>query len=348
MHAVAVISQSALSHNLSVVRSYAPKSKIISMVKSNAYGHHLDLVKPLMQADMLAVSELSEVRSLRKLTNKPILLLPGIFNETDLQEAIKLNCHLVFHDLSQLAVINDSKDPIKLWIKVDTGMHRLGLSSDQFQQALSQIKNNSNIHIECVMTHFACADEPTHIKNSQQFDAFNQLNIQHFSRSMANSAAIMSLDKSHFDYVRPGIMLYGASPFSSINEQLMPAMKLSAPILSLKTIKAGESVGYGATWTAEKDSRVAIVGIGYGDGYPRHAKTGTPVLINNTLCTLAGRVSMDLICVDIGDLETHVGDIAILWGDNKLRVETIASYSGTISYELLTGVSSRVAFIQHA
>ena len=348
MHAVAAISQSALAHNLSVVRSYAPNSKIISMVKSNAYGHHLDLVKPLMQADILAVSELSEVRSLRKLTNKPILLLPGIFNDTDLQEAIQLNCHLVFHDLSQLTVIKNSKDPINLWIKVDTGMHRLGLPIDQLEQTLSQLKNHSNIHIESVMTHFACADEPTHIKNSQQFDTFSKLNIQHYSRSMANSAAIMSLDKSHFDYVRPGIMLYGASPFSNINEQLMPAMKLSAPILSLKTIKAGESVGYGATWTAKKDSRIVIIGIGYGDGYPRHAKTGTPVMINNTLCTLAGRVSMDLICVDIGDLEVSVGDIAILWGDSKLRVETVASYSDTISYELLTGVSSRVSFIRRA
>jgi alanine racemase len=227
-------------------------------------------------------------------------------------------------------------------------MHRLGLPIDQLDQTLNQLKNNSNIHIECIMTHFSCADEPGHIKNSQQFDAFSKLNIQHYSRSMANSAAIMSIDKSHFDYVRPGIMLYGSSPFSNINEQLMPAMELSAPILSLKTIKAGESVGYGATWTAKKDSRIVTIGIGYGDGYPRHAKTGTPVLINNTLCTLAGRVSMDLICVDIGDLEVSVGDIAILWGDSNLRVETVASYSDTISYELLTGVSSRVSFIQRA
>ena len=348
MNAVAAISQSALANNLMVVRSYAPNSKIISMVKSNAYGHHLDLVMPLMEADILAVSELNEVRPLRKLTNKPILLLPGIFNDTDLQEAIQLNCHLVFHDLSQLTVIKNSKDSINLWIKVDTGMHRLGLPIDQLEQTLSQLKNHSNIHIECVMTHFACADEPTHIKNYQQFDTFSKLNIQHYSRSMANSAAIMSLDKSHFDYVRPGIMLYGASPFSNINEQLTPAMKLSAPILSLKIIKAGESIGYGAIWTAKKDSRIVTIGIGYGDGYPRHAKTGTPVMINNTLCKLAGRVSMDLICVDIGDLEVNVGDIAILWGDSKLRVETVASYSDTISYELLTGVSSRVSFIQSA
>ena len=198
------------------------------------------------------------------------------------------------------------------------------------------------------MSHFSCADEPGHPKNTQQLNRFNQINVKNINRSMANSAAILSLPESHLDYVRPGIMLYGASPFSDINEQLMPVMELSAPILSLKTIKAGESVGYGASWTAEKQSNIAIVGIGYGDGYPRHAKSGTPVLINNTLCSLIGRVSMDLIAVDIGSLSVKINDRAILWGNDKLRVETVASYSDTIAYELLTGVTSRVEFIQRA
>ena len=143
-------------------------------------------------------------------------------------------------------------------------------------------------------------------------------------------------------------MLYGASPFNTPSDQLKPVMKLSAPIVSIKTLQAGESVGYGATWIANIDTTIAIVGIGYGDGYPRHAKNGTPVLINGVLCSLVGRVSMDLICVDIGTTKVNVGDNAILWGDDKLRVETVATYSGTISYELLTGVSSRVEFVQHA
>ena len=348
MHAVAAISQSALAHNLSIVRKYAPQAKIVSMVKANAYGHHLELAKPLFTADILAVSELSEVQKLRELTQKPILLLSGIFSENDLHEAIQLNCQIVVHDITQLEHLNNCKSPIKVWIKVDTGMYRLGLSNVQLQQSLSQLQNNSNIHIECIMSHFACADEPEHIKNTQQLKYFNQLNTQEFPQSMANSAAILSLRESHFDFVRPGIMLYGVSPFASINQQLLPAMELSAPILSLKSVKAGESVGYGATWQANKDTTIAIVGIGYGDGYPRHAKNGTPVLINNTLCSLAGRVSMDLICVDVGKIDAQVGDRAILWGNDKLRVETIAAYSDTIGYELLTGVSARVTFTQHA
>ena len=347
MHAVAAISQSALAHNLSVVRTYAADAKVVCMVKANAYGHHLDLVNPLMQADILAVSELSEVRKLRKLSDKPILLLPGVFNENDLHEAIDLGCHLVLHELSQLTIIANSKQAISVWLKVDTGMHRLGLSQQDLATCLTQLKNHSNIHIECVMSHFACADEPGHQKNTQQLDHFNQLKIAEISRSMANSAAILSLEESHFNYVRPGIMLYGASPFSTIDEQLLPVMELSAPVISLKKISAGESAGYGATWQAKEATNIAIIGIGYGDGYPRHAKNGTPVLINNTLCSLAGRVSMDLICVDIGNLNVSIGDKAILWGHNKLRVETVATYSDTISYELLTGVSNRVSFITH-
>ncbi|MCH9645406.1 MAG: alanine racemase [Proteobacteria bacterium] len=348
MQAVAAISQSALAHNLAVVSAHAPQAKVVGMVKSDAYGHHLDLITPLFTADILAVSELSEARRLRSLTQKPILLLSGVFTEKDLQEAIQLNCHLVFHDLSQLAILMSSQHAVKLWIKIDTGMHRLGIAAQSLSDVLSQIDNHKHIQIECIMSHFACADEPMHPKNTQQLDFFNQLDTKDFYRSMANSAAIMSQVKSQFDYVRPGIMLYGASPFANIDEQLMPVMELSAPILSTKTIKAGEAVGYGATWKADKDTRIAIIGIGYGDGYPRHAKNGTPVLINGTLCTLVGRVSMDLICVDIKQTNAQIGDRAILWGNDKLRVETVALHCQTIAYELLTGVSTRVTFTQRA
>lgn len=346
MHAIASILQSALTHNLSIVRMHAPSAKIVCMVKANAYGHHLELSSPLMQADMLAVSELSEVRRLRKLCNKPILLLPGVFNKADLQEAITLNCHLVLHDFSQIDIINQTEKMVNIWIKVDTGMHRLGIAPNQLETCLSQLEQNKNIKIECIMSHFACADEPEHNQNIKQLDAFTQLKTKQINRSMANSAAILSLPKSHFDYVRPGIMLYGVSPFSSINKALIPVMELSAPVIALKTIKTGESVGYGATWKAKKESHIAIIGIGYGDGYPRHAKSGTPILINNTLCSLIGCVSMDLIAVDIGTLSIKINDRAILWGHDKLRIETVASYSNTISYELLTGVTNRVEFIQ--
>jgi alanine racemase len=163
---------------------------------------------------------------------------------------------------------------------------------------------------------------------------------------MANSAAILSRPEALFDIVRPGIMLYGVSPFAQEDSTLQPVMQLSAPVLSVKTIQTGESVGYGADWTADKSTIIATIGIGYGDGYPRHAKNGTPVLINGTLYPLVGHVSMDMITVDIADAKITIGDTAILWGDEKLRVETVAKYSNTISYELLTGVSNRVTFIQ--
>ncbi|WP_428086975.1 alanine racemase [Candidatus Thioglobus sp.] len=348
MQAVATISQSALAHNLSIVKAHAPNSKVVCMVKADAYGHHLDLIKPLLQADMLAVSELSEARKLRQITQKPLLLLSGVFNQNELCEALELECHLVLHDLSQLAVLINNNQNINVWLKVDTGMHRLGLCEQDLAACLKQIKNHSNIHIACVMSHFACGDETGHIKNTQQLDEFNQLKINTAKSSMANSAAIMSLPESHFDYVRPGIMLYGVSPFSKVNKNLQPVMQLSAPIISIKPLKAGQGVGYGASWIAKKTTHIAIIGIGYGDGYPRHAKNGTPVLINDTLCALVGRVSMDLICVDIGNLSVKIGDKAILWGHHKLRVETVAAYSDTIGYALLTGVSSRVTFVEHA
>ncbi|CAC9458538.1 Alanine racemase [Bathymodiolus heckerae thiotrophic gill symbiont] len=346
MRAVATISQSALAHNLSIVRRQAPQAKIMAMVKANAYGHHLNLITPLIEnADILAVSELSEARQLRQLTHLPILLLSGIYTTQELQEAIDLNCQIVVHHSSQVHLISNSTQALGVWLKIDTGMHRLGLSNEKYQQCLSDFKANTLVNIECVMSHFACADDTSHPMNQQQLSEFKTLTNSKNNRSMANSAAILSLPASLFEFVRPGIMLYGASPFADDNADLKPVMQLSAPVLHLKTIQAGETVGYGANWTAENKTTLAIIGIGYGDGYPRHAKNGTPVLVNNTLCTLAGRVSMDMIAVDIADTKVLIGDSAILWGDEKLRVETVAEYSNTISYELLTGVSSRVKFV---
>jgi len=349
MRAKALISQSALTHNLSIVKKLTPGAKVVSMIKANAYGHHLDCIHPLINnSDMLAVSELSEAIKLRAITDRPILLLSGIFSEDELQQAIDLGCHIVVHHTSQIAIVNNTQQMVNIWLKIDTGMHRLGLSANDYKECLPLLKDNPLVEVACIMSHFACADEIEHPMNEAQLNDFQTLTTQTDVRSMANSAAILSQAEIAFDFVRPGIMLYGASPFNTPSDQLKPVMKLSAPIVSMKTLQAGESVGYGATWIANKDTTIAIVGIGYGDGYPRHAKNGTPVLINGVLCSLVGRVSMDLICVDIGTTKVNVGDNAILWGDDKLRVETVATYSGTISYELLTGVSSRVEFVQHA
>jgi alanine racemase len=345
MHAVASISQSALIHNLSVVKDFAPSANVVSMIKADAYGHHFNLIAPLIDdSDILAVSELSEAIKLRQKTKKSILLLSGIYSAKELQNARDLNCHIVVHNHEQIAIIENTKQAVNVWIKIDTGMHRLGLSAEEYSECLALFEINPLVNIECVMSHFACADEINHPMNASQLNAFTQLTSNTIKRSMANSAAILSQPEALFDFVRPGIMLYGVSPFEKTNEELKPVMQLSAPILSIKTIQTDESVGYGATWTADKETTLAIIGIGYGDGYPRHAKNGTPVLIHDTICPLVGRVSMDLICVDISHINAKVGDIATLWGKEQLRVETIADWSDTIAYELLTGLSSRVEF----
>lgn len=345
MQVIASISQSALTHNLSVVKQLTSGAKVVSMIKANAYGHHLDCIRPLIDgSDMLAVSELLEAEKLRAITKRPILLLSGVSSEDELQRAISLDCHIVVHHTSQITIINNAQQAVNVWLKIDTGMHRLGLSASEHKECLSLFGTNSLVKVACVMSHFACADEINHPMNKAQLKYFKALTTKANNRSIANSAAILSQTETTFDFVRPGIMLYGASPFNTPNDQLKPVMKLSAPILSIKILKAGESVGYGATWVTEKETTLAVIGIGYGDGYPRHAKNGTPVSINGVLCPLVGRVSMDLICVDISSTKANVGDSAILWGDEQLRIEVIANNSDTISYELLTGLSTRVSF----
>lgn len=349
MRAVATISQSALTHNLSIVRNFAPQAKIAAMVKANAYGHHIDLIMPIIDnVDVLAVSNLTEAKTLRAISKRPILLLLGVYSAEELQQAQDLNCQIVVHHPQQIPLISASTQPLSVWIKIDTGMHRLGLSVDEYQQCRSDFEQNPLISVDCVMSHFACADESNHALTNAQIKVFNAIVDNSINRSMANSAAILSQSEAIFDIVRPGIMLYGASPFPADDFNLQPVMQLSAPIVSIKTVQSSECVGYGAGWVADKPSVLAVVGIGYGDGYPRHAKNGTPVLINDTLCSLVGRVSMDMIVVDITDATDatiKIGDKAILWGDEKLRVETVAKYSNTIGYELLTSVSERVKFV---
>jgi len=346
MPAVALISQSALTHNLSIVKNKS-SAKIIAMVKANAYGHHLNLITPLIEnADLLAVSELSEVQKLRQLTDQPILLLSGVYTSEELQQAIDLKCQIVIHHPAQIVLINHNTQALGIWLKIDTGMHRLGLSHDEYRQCLPVFESNALITIKGVMSHFACADELNHPMNLLQLETFKQLTDNNNNRSMANSAAILSNSAAHFDFIRPGIMLYGASPFADNDHDLQPVMQLSAPVTAIKTIQAGATVGYGSTWVADQPTTIAIIGIGYGDGYPRHAKNGTPVLINDILCPLVGRVSMDMIAIDVSHITVSIGDTAILWGHKKLRVETVAQYSDTLSYELLTGISGRVSVVR--
>ena len=238
--------------------------------------------------------------------------------------------------------------PLTVWLKLDTGMHRLGFSREGFHAAYERLmqcpKVNKPIHL---MTHLACADEPDSNKTQEQIRLFNEActHIQEGERSLANSAGILAWPQSHADWVRPGIMLYGVSPFegkTGQENQLQPVMTLYSEIISIHHYEKGDTIGYGATYQCEKNMTVAAVAIGYGDGYPRHAPSGTPVLVNGQHCKLVGRVSMDMITIDVtACAEVNIGDPVVLWGEG-LPVENIAQHAGTIGYELLCRVTPRV------
>jgi alanine racemase len=341
---VVSISQSALRSNLEVVKKYAPHSKIVAMVKANAYGHHIDkVISALEKADIFAVAKFSEIAPIRALTKKTILLLSAFETIKDLSFYQINNIEVVLHNEQQLQKILNTNIELKVWLKVDTGMHRLGFTPEKITNILESLEAKQNIKIIALMSHFARSDEPKHLFNEEQQKIFDSLKTKH-KKSLANSAAILALEKTHYDFVRPGIMLYGISPFAEKHPELKAVMHLSANVIEVKKIAKNESVGYSQTWQAQQDTNIAIVNIGYGDGYPRSAKNGTPVIINQVRCALVGRVSMDLICVDIGDLAVKIGDEVTLWG-NGLPIEEIAKYSDTIAYELTCQLTNRMQFL---
>ena len=348
MLATAFISQSALKHNLEIAKKNAPLSKIIAVIKANAYGHGVkNVIVALEKADMFAVSNLEEAREVRQLSDKPILILSGFHTQNDLKEIAHYQHHLVIHHISQSKYLLHFKEPVCIWLKIETGMHRLGLAKNDLQNLLEKFSKHPHIRIEALMSHLSSADE---IKNPNkqnisltQLKKLTQLAPKNLPKSLANSAAILNFKAAHLDYVRAGIMLYGISPFHSARFDLKPVMTLSAPIIATKVLAKGGKVGYGQTYSAPNKTRIAIIAIGYADGYPRSAQNGTPVLINGCLCSLIGRVSMDLICVDLKDTKADVGDKAVFWG-KRLAVEVIAKHSDTIAYELLVRVGGRVHY----
>jgi len=336
------INLNALSHNLKKVREYAPGCKVMAVIKANAYGHGmLAVAETLADADMFAVAMPEEAYALRAAgCNKDIIVLHGFCNSNELEAFSRLNISTVVHQQAQLDRLlqHSIPAPINSWIKVDTGMHRLGISVAQADEFFGKLRNCSNVANVFMMSHFANADIHNNELNNIQIDSFlkvtNDIDVQ---CSMANSAAIMRLPKSHFEVVRPGIMLYGSSPFHDVSAAelgLQPAMQFESIVIDIKRVEAGECIGYGATYSCDKDMTVGIVAAGYADGYPRHAKNGTPVLVNNHCCKLLGRVSMDSLCVDLTGVEANAGDRVVLWGE-ELNVDKVAASSGTISYELL-------------
>lgn len=347
----AVIDLSALPKNLQVVRHYAPKSKILAIIKSNGYGHGIERVAAqLAKADGFGVACIEEAILLRqKGFLHRIVLLEGLFSEAELALAIQHRFDFVVHSDVQLAWVlaAETSAPLNIWLKVDTGMHRLGFLPEALADVFKKLHQlKMPIQLYC-LSHFSSADESEAV-TQQQISIFQQVtHSEPCAKSLANSAAVQRFPESHLDWVRPGIMLYGANATQERVAGLHPVMTLMSQVIALKWLDAGEAVGYGQTWRASQKALIAVVAIGYGDGYPRHAPNGTPVLIHGQQVPLVGRVSMDMITVDVTALSDQmaIGDDVILWGKG-LSVDVIAQASGTIGYELLCGVTQRVPRVE--
>lgn len=356
---VATIDRSALAHNLDIARSLTPGARTWAVVKANAYGHGvLTAADAFRNADGLALIEIENAIRLRESGwKKPILLLEGCFSSLDWHAAAEHRLSVVIHSDEQLSEFEATPLARKLdvFLKFNTGMNRLGFRIGRARDIAARTEMYEGTGEITLMTHFACADEP-----DGYVDALTRFNEGTaglpYARSLANSAACFDFSRiaatgpditGRPSWVRPGIMLYGATPFthasqSAISLKLKPAMTLSTEVIGIQSLKPGERVGYGATYTARRDERIAVIACGYADGYPRHAPSGTPVLVDGQRAPIAGRVSMDKITVDVTDVPlTRVGSQVQLWGD-RLAVDEVANAAGTIGYELLTAVADRV------
>lgn len=352
--ATAYINTEALTHNLQLIRSQAPNSKILAVVKANGYGHGLEHVaKSLPDVDGFGVARIEEALTLRAGgVVKPVLLLEGFYAPSDLPVLVTNNIHTVVHSIEQLEALEQAEldAPVVVWLKIDTGMHRLGVRPEQYTEFVDRLHACSNVAKPLrYMSHFGCADELSSDVTPRQIESFMALTDGcSGERSLAASAGILAWPDSHLEWIRPGIIMYGVSPFAEIERaaesyNMKPVMTLTSSLIAVREVKKGESVGYGGIWTSERDTKVGVIAIGYGDGYPRTAPNGTPVLVNGRVVPMAGRVSMDMLTVDLGpDSIDKVGDEAILWGDG-LPAEIVAAHIGTIAYELVTKLTSRVA-----
>jgi alanine racemase len=346
----------ALRHNFNIARRFAPDQKIMAMLKADAYGHGAERAAVALngKTDAIAVAFIDEAIALRKAgITKPITLLQGIFDQKEVELACEHQLDLVILHAEQARMLEAEpcSRPLRIWLKFDSGMHRLGFSSDEYAYWYQRLSQHPNVAEVRLMTHFSCADEPENPVTAEQEALFDKTTHGlSATYSLANSAAIMAWPSTHRDWVRPGVMLYGVCPFANWREDhrdLQPVMTLKSVIISTRTLAPGEAVGYGGSWVAKEQCRIGVVSIGYADGYPRCLPNGTPVLINGQRVPLVGRVTMDMITVDLSGLDdVQVGDEVTLWGDG-LAVEEIAECAGTIAYELLTGVSKRVPRLYH-
>ncbi len=359
--AYALINVDSAQHNLQMVRRFAPDAKIMAVIKANGYGHGLlRIADALLNADAFAVARVDEGVRLRKAGIKNrIAVLEGFTCGEELDELVAYCLDAVVHSFAQLEILEsrEGQDACAIWLKLDTGMNRLGFKPKEFNAAIQRLSQCSIIRKPIsLMTHLANADDKQDAATLKQISLFNDtlaglapgLSPKN-ERSIANSAGILAWREALTDWVRPGVMLYGISPFpDSAGEQLglKPIMSLHSRLIAVKSIAKGDKVGYSGAWVCEKPTTLGVVAIGYGDGYPRYAKAGTPVLVNGRRAPLIGRVSMDMITVDL-ETQPHAkpGDPVTLWGDG-LTVEEIALCADTIPYTLVCGVTQRVQIVE--
>lgn len=341
-----------MAHNLRVARSYAGTARLFAVIKANAYGHGLSRARRgLAAADGFAVLTLEEAANLRQMgVEQPILLLEGIFGADEIAPCAELDLWPVLHHAGQLDWLRRQPPvrPIQVFLKFDSGMHRLGFPLAEHAAAVARARSLPGVAGVTLMTHFAQADEGAGV--DWQLQPFLHEVAGHgLPWSSANSAALLRYPETLGAWARPGLMLYGASPFADASAEqlgLRSAMTLQSEIISVQTLQAGEGLGYGQLFRAERAMRVGVVACGYADGYPRHALTGTPVLVNGHRSRTLGRVSMDMLCVDLAECPVAgVGSPVVLWGEG-LPVDTVAAAAGTSSYELLCALAARVPVLE--
>lgn len=348
---VATIDSSALHHNLRIAKSHAVNAKVWAVVKANAYGHGLERgIRGFAEADGLALIEPESALRLRELGwQKPILLLEGIFDAADLDTVVRAKLDFAIHCVEQIVWLEQAQlnGPLDVHLKMNSGMNRLGFKPEAFRVAYQRLRANPAVRKITLMTHFANADDPLNpgLPLQQQALQFEQgVSGLNEERCIANSAADLMHPGLKSDWVRPGIMLYGATPGGASAEQfgLKPAMTLSSKIIGIQRIGAGEAIGYGSRFVAAAPMLIGAVACGYADGYPRHAPNGTPVLVDGVRTGIVGRVSMDMFSVDLTHVPgAAVGSAVTLWGKG-LPIDEVAHAAGTIGYELMCALAARV------
>ncbi len=346
------LSEENLLHNLHVIRSVTRKSRVMVMLKANAYGHGIKTIATCLEqhVDCFGVARLDEAMLLRSVgIRTPMVVMQGVYTNDDFVIAAQHGLDLVIHEHTQLHCLQTNiPNKVNIWLKFDTGMGRSGFLPSEVGSIYNMLTKAKNVDKIRLMSHLACANDINHHLNNEQISVFhNTVKDLPVEKSLLNSAGIFNFGNICYDVVRPGIAIYGISPLdgvSAITLDLKPVMTLKAQVMSVRCLSAGSSIGYGRTFVCENDMIIATVAAGYGDGYPRSAMSGTPVLMQGMRCPIVGRVSMDMLTVDVTRCHgVGVGDTATLWGE-KLPLEEVALYTHNVPYDILTAIQQRVQY----